>query len=162
MNMNLLFLKFCYAVEIGAYLAYKGHYAKSKDPYIKTIMGNELSHMINVKTILASYSSKPLWIFNLFFLLLGHTIRLLCKVSPVSLLDYVAQVMEVFNVVNYKYLANKFPSYSCLLLRMSTNEKYHNVYFELKKPEIGELIQYTNANWTTRYIAQHNRNMETM
>lgn len=128
--MNITLLKFCFAVEIGAYLAYVGHYRSSKDKKIKSIMRDELSHMVYIKRVLASYDEKPTAVFSLPFLIIGHMIRLTCRITPKPMLDFVARIMEKFNVVSYDYMAKAFPEHSETFLGMMQNEYEHEIYFK--------------------------------
>jgi hypothetical protein len=128
-HIKLLFLKFCYAVEIGAYLAYVGHYKRSSDKVVKTIMREELIHMVHIKRILAFYNNKPNILFNLVFLLIGHCVRLTCQVTPLVILDGVAQIMEVFNIISYDILSKSFTQFSGVLSKMSDQELQHERYF---------------------------------
>lgn len=131
--MNITILKFCFAVEIGAYLAYVGHYKASNDRKIKSIMRDELTHMVNIKRVLSSMGQKPTVIFNLPFLCIGHIIRVTCSITPKPLLDFVARIMEKFNVVSYDYMAKSFPEHKEIFLEMSQNELDHEIYFKGNK-----------------------------
>lgn len=127
--MKWIFLRFCYAVEIGAYLAYVGHYKKSKDSVVKKIKRQELEHMVHIKTILRDANKKPYMPFNIFFFLIGSTIKYLCAISPLLILDGIAQIMEVFNIISYDILVNRFPEYKGIFNKMEKQESEHEKYF---------------------------------
>jgi rubrerythrin len=126
--MKFIFLRFCYGVEIGAYLAYVGHYEASGDRFIKSIKRDELRHMVMIKRVLAAHGRKPSLLFNIPFLIIGNIIRLTCKITPLVLLDGVAQIMEVFNIISYDIMAKSFPKYKQLFNEMEQNEKDHEIY----------------------------------
>jgi rubrerythrin len=128
--MKFLLLRFQYAVEIGAYLAYVGHYEKSKDSVIRRIKHEELRHMIQIKRVLKTCGGRKPWIaFNLVFLIIGNIIRVLCKITPLVILDGVAQLMEVFNIISYDYFAREFPYFRPMFKKMSEQESQHEIYF---------------------------------
>ena len=84
--------------------------------------------MIQIKRILASYDKKPNIIFNSIFLLIGNVVRLTCRITPLPLLDGIAQIMEVFNIVSYHYMSIKFPEHKDKFLAMQKNEQDHEIY----------------------------------
>src|SRR5262245_8650688 len=96
--LRIFLLQFCYALEIGAYLAYTGHYDVTLDNEVKRIAKEELRHMVYLKWMLINEGTKPDPLLNVMFLLIGYTIKYLCHVFPVSMLDSVACSMEKLNV----------------------------------------------------------------
>lgn len=123
-------LKLSFAIEIGAYLAYVGHFGVSKDPEVKRIAREELEHMVYLKRMLASYKSEPSPVMNFGFLLIGTTIKYTCYITPKFLLDFVASIMEKFNVYNYRYMATVFPQFSSTFTEMQESEEEHERYFK--------------------------------
>lgn len=123
-------LKLAYAIEIGAYLAYTGHYKRSKKKDVLSVARDELIHMIVLKRILAKHNDSPSRVFNMMFLVIGHFIKLACAICPIELLDRIAGIMEVFNVGNYHKLAFEFPKYARVLHNMAFCEYRHELYFK--------------------------------
>lgn len=124
-----LLLKFCYGVEIGAHLAYVGHYGATKDIQVRRIANEELRHMIEIKRVLNKYDQKPNLLFNAVFKAVGTSIKYLCYVSPDILLDYVAQIMEKFAIFSYSLMAELYPEHANIFLNMENNERIHELYF---------------------------------
>jgi rubrerythrin len=127
-NTNLL-LKFNYAVEIGAYLAYRGHYKRTGDISIRHIAREELKHRYILRRILRDHNAKPFWLFNRIFKTIGSVIEQLCRISPLFLLDYVARSMELFAIVNYKYLLDIYPDYDASFRYIIKSEENHKRFF---------------------------------
>ena len=127
--MRFLWLKLAYAIEIGAYLAYVGHYAKSNDTKVLAIAKEELRHMVTIKIILNCYNKKPNHLFNLLFFCMGTLIRYSCGLFPKRLLDKVASLLEVLNVMNYNYMAKLFPVFRQDFISMEKAEVRHKEYF---------------------------------
>lgn len=122
-------LRFNYAVEIGAYLAYRGHYKKTGDISIRHIAREELKHRCLIRRVLKDHNAKPFWLFNWIFKVIGSVIETLCIISPVFLLDYVAQSMELFAIVNYKFLMEIYPDYDMIFREIIKSEENHKRYF---------------------------------
>jgi rubrerythrin len=131
--MKHLFLKFTYAVEIGARLAYLGHYRATKDPKVLAIADEELLHREKVAKILACYGQKPLPAFNVAFTVIGTFIQYACHVSPLFMLNLVARSMEIFAVVSYNRLAEIYPFHEDELCAMADAEAKHAAYFWEKR-----------------------------
>jgi rubrerythrin len=123
-------LKFNYAVEIGARLAYLGHYRVTKDPNVLEIANDELSHRQMILIILSNHNQSPSRLFNAFFTVVGTIIQYLCLVSPRSLLNIIAQIMEIFAVFSYNKLAKLYPGYHRTFEYMSDAESRHEKYFK--------------------------------
>ena len=130
--MKLTLLKLSYAIEIGAYLAYIGHYKRSNDFRVKCIALEELRHMIMIRDILQDHNTTPSKFFNSVFFVIGMIIKHLCRITPKRLLNLVAGVLEIFNVVNYNYLGRKFPDHYYEFTEMAECEYEHEVYFLAK------------------------------
>lgn len=129
--MKHFLLKFNHGVEIGAELAYRGHYERTKDPEIKKIADEEVEHRENLETVLESLGHKPSKIIDSVFTGLGWFIRLSCRVFPIWSLDWVARAMETFAIDNYLKLASKYRQHSILFVRMANAETRHGYYFSL-------------------------------
>lgn len=130
--MKHILLKFNYAVEIGARLAYLGHYKVTNDENIKQIADEELAHREAVKWVLKQYDEKPFFLFNWIFYFIGNIIQLACYFSPRFMLDYVARSMELFAVFNYKKLGLIYPDYYELFKYLEDAEEQHRLYFTNK------------------------------
>lgn len=131
--MRHILLRFNYAVEIGANLAYMGHYYVTKDKEILKIANEELNHKRTCENILKVYKLKPFWGFNLLFIIIGNIIQKLCRISPKKLLNLVAKSMEIFAIFNYNKMALLYPEYKNIFTEMSNAEKRHKNYFERLK-----------------------------
>ena len=127
--MRLWMLKFTYGVEIGAHLAYLGHYGRTKDLNISNIAKEEKQHQEIIKIILREHGTTTNFFINSVFWIVGTIIRYLCYVSPVFLLNRVATALEIFAVYSYKDLSVKFPKNKALLLEMGKTEEEHIKYF---------------------------------
>ena len=128
--MKHALLKFNHGVEIGARLAYLGHYKVTGDTKILAIANEELEHRKTVKRILETLGHKPFWGFDMFFTLVGNTIQYLCYISPKFALNWVASIMEVFAVFNYTKLARIYPRFDITFKDMAEAEKLHEDYFK--------------------------------
>ena len=128
--MKIFMLKLAFAIEIGAYLAYVGHFNVSQDPEVKRIAKEELRHMVYLKWMLAYYKSEPSLILNAGFLIIGTTIKYMCYLTPKFLLDYVACIMEKMNVYNYGKMSKVFPHFYLTFIEMQESEEEHERYFK--------------------------------
>lgn len=124
-----ILLRFNYAVEIGAYLAYKGHYKRTNDLSIRYIAREELKHRCLLRRILKDHKKQPFFLFNWIFKVIGSTIGMLCQISPVFLLDYVAEIMEMFAIVNYEKLIEIYPEYTLTFREIIRSEENHRKFF---------------------------------
>lgn len=127
--MNHLIIKFTHGVEVGARLAYLGHYNRTKDENVRKIANDELEHQARLLEILYHYKTQPSELIDTFFFIVGSTIRFLCNYSPLFLLNKVASIMEIFAIVNYDYLATIYPEFSESFLEMEEKELEHKYYF---------------------------------
>lgn len=123
-------LKFTHGVEIGAHLAYLGHYQRTRDINVFKIAYDEDLHKKQIKIILRTHKTKPNPIIDLMFYIVGSIVRYLCYISPVFLLNKVAMLLEMFAVFSYEGLANRFPDHRDTLLEMGETEKRHIEYFK--------------------------------
>lgn len=131
--MKHFLLKFNHGVEIGARLAYLGHYDATGDRKIKKIASEEFEHREVLRQILAYYGETPSRIINFLFTFVGSTIGNLCLFCPFFMLDFVARTMETFAVINYSYLATLYPDYSSTFREMAKTELAHETYFKRRK-----------------------------
>lgn len=122
-------LKFSHGVEIGARLAYLGHYKRTRDQKILEIADDELVHRKELLKILENYSHKNSKLIDGVFYFIGGIIFLLCQVSPNFLLDFIARLLEKFAVFSYSSLANKYPNEKNMLIEMARKEEEHEKYF---------------------------------
>lgn len=131
--MKLLMLKFTYGVEVGAHLAYLGHYTRTKDLKVLSIAYDEDLHKKQIAIILRNHKTKPSLLINSVFFIIGNIVRYLCYISPKFLLNKVATTLELFAVFSYKELAKRFPDYKKVLEEMEETEQAHANYFTLGK-----------------------------
>lgn len=128
--MKLLKLKFIYGVEIGAHLAYLGHFKRTKNIDILRIAHDENLHKKQIKEILKTYNTEPNIFINFSFFIVGNIVRYLCLISPKKLLNKIARFLEIFAVFSYGSLAKDFPKYADVLLEMQKTEQDHAEYFK--------------------------------
>jgi rubrerythrin len=124
------YLKFNHGVEIGARLAYIGHYKRTNDEKILEIAKDELKHQTILALMLKRLGEKPSPVIDTIFYAIGSTIGFLCKIFPKSALNFVASLMEVFAIVSYKRLAKKYEDYNITFLKMAIKELHHAAYFK--------------------------------
>ena len=132
-------LKFNHGVEIGAELAYQGHFKRTKDPNIHSIAIDELGHQKALEKMLNYYGEKPSKAIDATFRIIGTVIYWMCQVSPKFLLNYVAKSLEVFAVISYANLAIRYPDFKYTLLRMAEKELEHEKYFSNEEEETDAL-----------------------
>lgn len=130
--MSHFLLKFNYGVEIGARLAYLGHFRRTKDKAIAQIAQDEMDHRIQLSRILTCNGQQPSTFINFAFYVIGNFIRLACLVCPLSMLDFVARTMETFAIVNYTYLSKRYPDFEGTLRCMADKELEHKEFFRRK------------------------------
>lgn len=129
--MKHFMLKFNHGVEIGAALAYNGHYARTQDMRVKLIEFDEIEHKVNLEVMLRHYNERPSLAIDFCFTVIGNVIRYLCRFSPRFLLNFVARSMESFAIFNYVYLIKKYPEFEFKLYVMAATEIEHEKYFKL-------------------------------
>lgn len=130
--MKHFLLKFNHGVEIGATLAYVGHYFRTLDDKVWEIAMEEIDHKMRVENILHQLGEEPSKPIDAFFSLVGISIKSLCKICPVWSLNLVARAMEIFAVFNYTKLSKLYPEYEPVFLDMAAAEKRHGEYFARK------------------------------
>ena len=131
--MRHVLLRFNYGVEIGARLAYLGHFKVTGDPKVLQISKEEKEHGLAIEWVLSQYGLKPFFLFNWFFYVVGNLIRIACHISPRAMLDWVASTMELFAVFNYRLLAKYYPDFREMFLFMAEEEDLHRKYFKESK-----------------------------
>lgn len=131
--MRLTLLKCCYAIEIGAHLAYVGHYKVTDDKEIRRISNEELRHMVMISAVLSAYGTVPNRLMNTVMYCVGKSVQLACRVTPKAGLALVAGMLEKMNIVSYRYMAEKFPRFEHEFIEMQRNEAEHEQYFLGKK-----------------------------
>lgn len=127
--MKHLLLKFNHGVEIGARLAYLGHYKATGDQKVLAIANEELHHMNTLAEILEYYNEKPIPAIDNTFKVVGTIINLACQISPKFMMNFIAKSMELFAVVNYSYLSTVYPEFEYTLKGMAKAELEHETYF---------------------------------
>lgn len=130
--MRHILLRFNYAVEIGARLAYLGHYRRTKDPIVNEIAWDELKHQNELWNIMSHYQIIPFFLFDFVFMVIGGSVYLACQVSPRFMLNWVAKTLEFFAFVSYTKLAKLYPKFEMEFLEMARTEKRHGEYFDGK------------------------------
>ena len=131
--MKHFLLKFNHGVEIGAYLAYVGHFKRTNDPKVQAIANEELEHREELCLTLKYYGELPNPTIDRCFTVIGKTIQLLCAVSPKFMLNFVATSMELFAVVNYSYLSVLYNDFHYSFKKMAETEMQHQKYFQRSK-----------------------------
>ena len=124
-----ILLRFTHAVEIGAYLAYLGHFKRTGEAGIYRILIEEKEHRETIVAILGLHHKRPFILFDLAFFVIGTIIQQLCRIAPIRSLGFVARVMEIFAVVSYNVLAKLYPNYSITFHQMADTEGRHELYF---------------------------------
>lgn len=143
--MNHLMLKFNHGVEIGARLAYLGHFKRTGEAGIYTIIQEESHHRETLETILKQHGESSSKIIDGSFRIVGNTIGWLCKFMPLWSLDYVARTMETFAIFNYGYLAVRYPMYRSYFIEMGEAEERHEEYFRLGPVQYQNLQNLRNS-----------------
>lgn len=73
--MKHFMLKFNAGVEIGARLAYEGHYARTKQDRIYEIIKEEIVHRKELEAILHIQNERPSLIIDFSFIIIGNVIN---------------------------------------------------------------------------------------
>lgn len=123
-------LKFNHGVELGAYMAYWGHHMRTQDPMIHQIMMDELNHRHQLEFFLKLEGELPNERIDLIFYIIGSGIKYLCEYAPLWSLNYVARIMEMFAIFNYKKLAKVYPQHEFIFDHMANTEYEHAMYFK--------------------------------
>lgn len=127
------FLKYCSAVELGAYNAYTHHAKATNDTEIYKIAQEELDHHRTLNGILKSRESKDAPILSALIGLCGSVLGYGCYIFPKVSLNYVAYVLELINIINYSYLIKLLPDHAITLQQMLETESRHEQYFKREK-----------------------------
>lgn len=127
--MKHFLLKFNHGVEIGARLAYMGHFKRTGDRKIYEIALEEASHQMALFETIRYYDEYPSKVIDGFFTAVGTTIGKLCCVCPIWSLNFIARSMEMFAVVNYGYLAVLYPEFEYTFRMFARAEHEHEKYF---------------------------------
>lgn len=130
--MKHFLLKFNHGVEIGARLAYIGHFERTGELGIYKIIEEEAEHRLFLKSLLAYHNELPSTVIDGIFTVVGNAIRVSCRVCPLWSLDLVARVMESFAVFNYTKLARVYLSFAPTFAMMAAAEDRHGRYFSRK------------------------------
>lgn len=130
--MRHFLLKFNHGVEIGARLAYIGHFERTGEAGIHTIIQEELEHRQFLKTLIQYQGEVTSPVIDGLFTLVGNWIRVACRYCPLWSLDLVARSMEAFAVFNYIKLARMYPSFAPTFAMMAASEARHGRYFSRK------------------------------
>jgi hypothetical protein len=128
-------LKFNHGVEIGAYLAYIGHYRRTLDVRVQAIAQDEIEHRSELVAFLKYYGECPNPVIDFCFTVVGTIIQKACHFSPRFALNFVARSMELFAVFNYDHLATIYPEFEYSFRHMSATEKRHATYFNSSKKD---------------------------
>ena len=129
-KLTLFLVKFNHAIELGAFRAYNGHYARTGDDRIKSIAHDELEHRIILDHIIYQSGSKPSRFLNWLIGGIGNIVGRFCKYAPLWSLDFVAKTLEIFAVYSYTKLADRCEKYRPEFLEMAETEKKHEEYFK--------------------------------
>jgi rubrerythrin len=133
-------LKFTHGVEIGAEMAYRGHYMRTKDPKVLEIANDERSHRRKLDYALLTLQTKPSWLITKFFTFVGHSVAVTCLIAPKASLNWVARLLEAFAVFSYEKLALKYPQFQENFIEMAGTEKRHQQYFTRSRNEEDRLF----------------------
>lgn len=125
-----LMMQFNHGVEIGAHLAYVGHAKRTNDPNIERIAKEEEEHRQILGYELACINVRSSAVIDTFFRCVGTTVGFLCKICPLSWLNFVARSMEIFAIFSYEHLAEAYPARADLFLKMAAVEREHEEYFK--------------------------------
>jgi rubrerythrin len=123
-------LKFNHGVEIGARLAYLGHYIRTGDKKILQIAAEEFEHQQDLRKILQDFGEETCFSIDTSFALIGRVIFHLCAISPRFMLNFVAMALEAFAVFSYNNLSKAYPRYYETFQKMSRAEEEHRIYFK--------------------------------
>jgi hypothetical protein len=128
--MKHFLLKFNHGVEIGAALAYAGHYKRTKDQMILDIEGDEIQHQLDLEEMLEEQGDSPSILLDLLFASIGWCVYASCQVAPAFMLNPVARFLEVFAVFSYRNCAKVYPVYAEKFKEMELIESEHEKYFK--------------------------------
>jgi rubrerythrin len=142
--MNLpLSIQYAFAVEIGAYAAYKGHAAiltGENRAVILRIRRNELLHAAQLRRVMRSMSIKPNPILNAMLWVLGTSISLGCHIFGSYIANKGAAVIEYINWRSYLEMSIKARTLNRndladMFLVMAITETKHEIILNRLKKE---------------------------
>jgi hypothetical protein len=122
-------IKFNHGVEIGARLAYLGHYERTHDRRILEIADEEACHRRVLRRILTSHADEPSKVIDGIFWCIGKSIGWFCRYAPLWSLNLVAKILEAVAVFSYSRLAKKYAFYQLEFELMAAAEKKHQEFF---------------------------------
>lgn len=109
--MNLaLSMQYAFAVEIGAYAAYKGHAAiltGYKRAAILSIRREELKHAAQLRRTMRSMDIRPNKTMNILLWLIGTSISLGCRIFGTFIANKGAKTIEHINWISYLDMSYK-------------------------------------------------------
>lgn len=123
------FLKYCSAVELGAFLAYTHHFRSTENYKIQEIAAEELQHYRTLNSILRTRGAFPSLLLPAIIGLLGGLLGFGCYIFPKKWANFVAYVLEKINIMNYQHLSYLLPEYRKELADMDQAEKRHAIFF---------------------------------
>lgn len=129
-------LKFNHGVEIGAELAYRGHYKRVGKARIAEIIEDEIHHRQNLANFLKELGEETSPFIDKAFTVIGTIILNLCAICPLWSLDLVASSLEIFAVFNYRRLSEVYPEKKEMFLSMAECEDSHQRYFSGSESKI--------------------------
>ncbi len=149
-------LQLAHSGELGASLAYNGHWRSVRDPIeqreIQRIEQEELGHRAEVRQMLDELGAQPERARELKMRLIGRTIALLCRIGGWFIPMYGAGRLESGNVGEYERaarLATRADHHHFVesLLVMAEVEWDHERYFRRKVEShwLGRLVPIWNA-----------------
>jgi len=143
--MKHFLLKFNHGVEIGAKLAYLGHFKRTGEAGIYKIIEDETEHRESIRLMLLELGELPSKPIDRLFTVVGSVIQFFCLFCPLWTLDLVARSMEAFAVVNYTKLAKIYPSKALQFTKMAQAEENHKLYFTLGPVQYQNLMNLRSA-----------------
>ena len=127
------------AAELGAFLAYEGHWKSLSDQEereaIRTIQRDELEHFTVVSKMLTHLGGKPSWALDAVFTVIGNTLSFLCKYTGWLLPMKGALIFEKIGVNNYYEmievaLREGHPELCITFTQLLAREEEHQLYFK--------------------------------
>ena len=139
MSKLVKLLQKAHAGELAAYHAYQGHWESVSDPEeqlaIQKIQKDELEHAEVVSKMLHHLGSRPSFLRDTIFVVLGRALSFLCKYTGWFMPMYVAKLIEKIGVNNYYEmleisLTKGHPELAFTLMQLASREEEHRIYFE--------------------------------
>jgi len=132
-------LQQAYAIEIGAFEAYEGHWRSLKTPQerglIQAIQLEEVEHRENVERMLKELGAKPNRFYNAILYVIGKSISIGCRFMGYRLAMWGAGIMEKLGGACYKRIAREardegYPAMAVDLDEMQAAEERHETFFK--------------------------------